>query len=564
MKLFFKVLLALSFLVPVYGSNSTSWVVSREWGPQEEKLFGEFIAKIGEGVKSGQCHTTDQCLRSPVANPLFYRKNPVGLEDIFSDCADLPHVLRAYFAFMRQLPFVFPSKITFYSPELESVREELRVVKKEYESYSAWRRPRPLRKRYKELKKLLKKIKKGLGKDIRYSRSGNKITELTKIRNGDNINSVLTKVVNTISTASFRVHAGLFDQGSNFRDTYPVKVNKEGIRAGTILYDPAGHIALVSKVTKSGKIYLIDAHPDNSITYISYGEKFSRSADKIGAGFLSFRPYNSDYIGTQNSDLKNYSLEQYYGTNLNSLVPWRKAQYTFEGQGLKYHEFVRARLSNNGLVIRPIEELDIMLEDLCRDFQDRAKSVEKAIARGLQEESHPDKLPENIYGTDGEWETFSTPSRDARLKTFVREVYNTLRIVLGDEQEHSFQIEYNGHSLKSDLRSIYRKKTKSCQWDYLSSLGEAKSMNLEEGIQKLFALSFDPYHCIELRWGQTDSLPRVCSAKSKMKWYSAESSLRNQLERDYSKFMGVSLRQLPGSGLGVKVAPNFDFYNLLH
>ena len=36
------------------------------------------------------------------------------------------------------------------------------------------------------------------------------------------------------------------------------------------------------------------------------------------------------------------------------------------------------------------------------------------------------KLPENIYGTTGEWELYASPSRDARLKAAFRELYESL------------------------------------------------------------------------------------------------------------------------------------------
>jgi hypothetical protein len=89
-------------------------------------------------------------------------------------------------------------------------------------------------------------------------------------------------------------------------------------------------------------------------------------------------------------------------------------------------------------------------------------------------------------------------------------------------------------------------------------------MNLDEAIDRLFKFSFNPYVCPELRWGLSGDELATCSQDNeKWEWYRASQSLRNQIDRDYSKFMGFSLRELPGSGIGVKTTPEFDFHQLL-
>lgn len=548
-------------------AGELNWKISRQWDDSEEALFSEFIQNMGVAIKKGICTTADNCIKNPQANPLFYKRNPARLKNIFADCADLPYVLRTYFAFMRELPFVFPKGVTFYSPEIDSVRKAYYEAKREYDRYSFFSRPREVRKRYKALEDQLEQLLKEAGKDIRYSRSGNKITGLRKISQGDSINTVLNEVVGNVSTAIFRVHGGLFDKGSVFRDTYPVEITRDAIFPGTVLYDPAGHIAIVAEVTKSGKIYLIDAHPDNSITYIAYGEKFSRSPINRGAGFVRFRPYQksgSNYIPTPNSQLSDFSLEQYFGTENDRRTSWRKVDFNFNGADLPFTQFVRARLSLNGLSIDPIEEAKVMFSDLCRDFQDRVASVEKAISDNINRKSHPNALPENIYGTDGEWETYSTPSRDARLKASVREIYNTTASFIGVGEAPNFTIDYQGRNLRLDLKNVYKQSSASCELKVLKSNGQTRKMNLDEAIDRLFKFSFNPYVCPELRWGLSGDELATCSQDNeKWEWYRASQSLRNQIDRDYSKFMGFSLRELPGSGIGVKTTPEFDFHQLL-
>ncbi|MEC7276766.1 MAG: hypothetical protein VXV96_10635 [Bdellovibrionota bacterium] len=559
--------IALLLILTAQAQASTSWKIERQWNTNEEELFSEFIYKIGESIRKRECRTTDECLRSQKANPLFAKNNPRGMTSIFSDCADLPYILRSYFAFMRKLPFAYPKGITFYSPELDRVRTAYYKAKREYDSYNFFSRPREVRTRYKELKKELERLQKEAGDDLRYSRSGNKITGMRKIQGGENINQVFDDIVGSISTAIFRVNGSLFDSGDVFKDTYPAKISRESLTIGSIIYDPAGHIALVAKVTDAGKIYLIDAHPDNSITYISYGEKFSRSPLSRGAGFVKWRPYQKkgkQYVQTLNKDLPFYSLEQYQGYPERPEVSFRRAEYRFNDVPMDFYHFVRARLSLQGLSINPLEEVSTGLDDLCRDFIDRVDAVNKAVSSGMINKSAPDNLPENIYGTHGDWETYSTPSRDARLKASVREIYNSINEYLYPSADSSFEIDYNGFDLQRDLARIFKEKTASCKYSFTKSNGERYNTNLKTSLDKLFKLSFDPYQCIELRWGLTGSELESCNQdKDKWQWYEAQQALRNQVDRDYSQFMGYDISGLRSSGLGVSQIPNYDFDSLL-
>src|SRR6218665_456505 len=93
--------------------KSLSWQVKNlTWTKSYEKGFEEFVASIGKAKQAGVCHTTAACIKSPVANPQFYNLNPVELHDVFSDCADLPYILRAYFSWMNDLPFTYPVQLT--------------------------------------------------------------------------------------------------------------------------------------------------------------------------------------------------------------------------------------------------------------------------------------------------------------------------------------------------------------------------------------------------------------------------------------------------------------------
>ena len=49
-------------------------------------------------------------------------------------------------------------------------------------------------------------------------------------------------------------------------------------------------------------------------------------------------------------------------------------------------------------------------------------------------------------------------------------------------------------------------------------------------LARLFAMSFDPYHCVELRWGAAAGSPELATCPddpARRGWYRAEQRLRN-------------------------------------
>ena len=68
--------------------------------PSDEAGYGAFVTALGD---SG-CSSSQSCLRDP-ANP--YRGSDGRFLDIDVDCAKLPYLLRAYYAWKNGLPFSY-------------------------------------------------------------------------------------------------------------------------------------------------------------------------------------------------------------------------------------------------------------------------------------------------------------------------------------------------------------------------------------------------------------------------------------------------------------------------
>lgn len=536
-----------------YEKKPLEWKIrNKNWNSSFETSYEEFISILGKAKEGGICHTTNDCLKNKIANPRYFNLNPDSLMDIFADCADLPYVLRAYFSWMNDLPFSYPIGLRpagLQSADAFKIKAEISELEVQMETAGFFKKQSLKR----QISDLRKTIYGDNTKDIRYNRYGNEITEKKYVTDGMNINSVITEVELAISTATFRTNAKNNTTSELFRDTYPVNISTNAIKPGTILYDPNGHVAIVYEVSSNGKIHLIDAHPDNSLSSITYGEKFSRTIVEVGGGFSNWRPFSYDngiVKAKSNDDLSDFSLIQFQ----------QNPVFYFNEKPMSFYEFVRNKLTLGNLVYKPVEELSEALSEICSDVQVRKLSVDASLASGLQNQSHPKKLPANIYGTDGDWESYSTPSRDARLKASIRETRNLVIKMIEGYKKMDPSIEYNGDNLVGDLMNTYREVTRKCVLQIQKTDGSNALLNLNDVLRNIYLLSFDPYLCTELRWGLIDSKSiKSCGQSSEnMDWYYAEQGIAKRIDRDYAMKMDYSLIELPRASISLGVEENIS------
>jgi len=510
--------------VIVEGYSASTYLIRYDrWTEADERGFGEFVTGLGEA----NCRTVNDCLHSP-GNP-FRASDPPGIY-FRSDCADLPYVLRAYYAWKRGLPFSYVSAVT------------------------------PL----------------GYTRDIRYSRNGNSVAGRRDILSGAMSGyELLEELRDQISSATYRMHPDLDDP---VPDLYSPAISIKSIRPGTLIYDPNGHVATVYRVDPDGRINYVDAHPDNSMTRGFYDIRFVRSRPGMGAGFKNWRSAvlvgatrRSDgvYVGghialPHNAQIADFSDEQYFG---NGPRPpddsaWGVGSFRLNGQYLDYYDFVRATLAGGRLEFDPVKEIHDLVDSNCADLHYRGEAVDLAIEAGLQNRPQPDRLPANIYGADGDWETYSTPSRDARLKTAFKELRDEAQRFVTMYRKNDPKLVYRGNDLVSDLIATYDQEAAKCSITYARTDGSRVTLGYDDARRRLFLMSFDPYHCVERRWGATDAneLSTCRDGALKQAWYAAEQKLRNQIDRTYDAQMDFTLSELrvPGPGKGVAAPPDTD------
>ena len=506
-------------------SGPWSWKVTKTaWAPVDEAGFEEFIRQIGES----DCSNVHDCLTSPVANPRFHARRPANMA-FFADCADLPFALRAYWAWQNGLPFSFPVQIGNH--------------------------PRTV------------------GHDSRLQ--GNQtIRRHDIVGPGPDIRLALPALNTSVNTEQFRMPPAY--AGKVLNDHYPIRVTRESIKAGTVVFDPDGHIAVVYKVSEDGRIHYIDAHPDNSLTRGIFGRDFARADPPMGAGFKRWRPQtlvgakpgpDGSLIGgriilTPDTQLPDWSDEQFFGNQTPRKANWRTGEFAIDGQTVDYHDYIRLRLAFPGFKYDPLDETRVLMRQLCRELGYRVDAVDRAVKAGFPRKPQPDRLPRNIYATSGDWEIYSTPSRDARIKTTFEELRDELARYLELEKAGSRLLNYTGTDLRKDLIAAHEEEAAACSITYTRSDGTPKKLGYEEVKRRLFAMSFDPYHCVERRWGASDpeELATCADDKHKTAWYVAEARLRNQVVRTYGEPMGWGLAELQNDKLdiGIKEPPDVD------
>ena len=207
-----------------------------------------------------------------------------------------------------------------------------------------------------------------------------------------------------------------------------------------------------------------------------------------------------------------------------------------------------------------------MVDSNCADLHDRVDAVALAIRAGLAAQAEPARLPDNIYSTYGDWETYSSPSRDARLKTAFKELRDAAERFVRLYRSRDPMLVYKGKDLIGDLIATYDRKAAQCTIAYTRSDGSPFTIGYEEARKRLFAFSFDPYQCVERRWGAALLELATCpDTASKAAWYEAQQNLRNQIDRTYEAEMDFTLAELKilGPGKGVSAPPDIDVRGFL-
>lgn len=259
-----------------------SWPALRAWDGGAEAQYSEFISTIGRAVAAGKCRTLRDCLNDPAINPL-HEFTAQALR-FHADCADVPYILRAYYAYRHDLPF----------------------------SYA--------------------RTMQGRGHDARYYRDARPQGLRTWLES-----KTPRHLFQSLSSA---VHSGFFRTAPAIEsaDFYQTTIDRNAVRPGTMFYDPNGHVLVVYALQPDGEVLTFDGHPDGYLTHGQLTEKNVHGGATQGGGFKNFRPItcqNGHVIQTENTAIAGFG-----GTD-----SFDRSRYQIDGKPVGFHAWVRGELA---------------------------------------------------------------------------------------------------------------------------------------------------------------------------------------------------------------------------
>lgn len=203
------------------GGPAAAWTAYYQWNDDYEAEFSRWVEQLFADKKGSLA----ACLRNPDGNTLYSDEDREN--SLFSDCADLPYLLRAYFSAKKQLPFSF--NVTISGSRYSN--NNTPGSRRSFLSYSSF-------------------------------------------------SALAQAISNSVHSGFFR-----FSWDMETTDTYLCQVDRESIVPGTPYYDANGHLLVVSRVDDDGTVWFVDAHPDNSLTSKRFGSHLSRGSCRQGAVF---------------------------------------------------------------------------------------------------------------------------------------------------------------------------------------------------------------------------------------------------------------------------------------
>lgn len=479
---------------PPPASLERVWESKRYWNGGEEALYSAWVRELftaprGEdlAVEALDRVTTDAD-RNVLANALGYaeddRREGIRLRP---DCADTPYFLRAYYAWKRGLPFGF-RHCSRGSDELAPTCRAFLSNDSAPDLTREWRET---------LEDPLRELE---------------ISEL------DIVQHFFRR------TLAWGVHTGngrtaYADSNS---DHYPVRLDRGGVRPGTIYADPYGHVFVVVELLAGrdglpGVLYAVDGQPDGSITRKRFWEGnflWNPAPHLGGSGFKAFRPvayetgedgervlvsFDNDKVARARGDLDvevgKLDATAFYDRMDDVITPGVRDPFRAQAEAVvALAEAVRVRVT----------------------------SVNNGVEFVRQNPGEVIEMPwgHTVFETVGSWENFSTPARDLRLLVAMDVVRTFGDKVARRPQSYGVDGSAQTQALLRRLAAQRRQMLRDPQYaiTYKASDGSERTLRLDELFARAERLevAYNPNDCIEIRWGEapdSDEM-RTCTRRA--------------------------------------------------
>jgi cell wall-associated NlpC family hydrolase len=427
------------------------WTNRNRWSEDMENLYASFVERlfaypIDEDLTWTSLH---ELVRNADLNVLYdyYGQQEDEALRLEPDCADLPYMLRAYFAWKVGLPFGFRACSRGRAGRPPTCRDlatnlEDRTTADDVAAFDAFARRR--------------------------------------IRNG-------------VHSASGRTAPD-----DDETDYYPVALTREALRPGTLYADPYGHLLIIAGwipqgVGNYGILVGADAQPDGTVGRRRFWRGsflFSPDTTDVGAGFKAFRPVVVEQ-GVPRT-LTNRELRDAPG-----FAPYSLVQY--EGSTDAFYDRMEAII--NPRPLDPLALLGTLVDALEESVSRRVNSVDNGerfmAGRG------PIDMPTGyaIFETSGPWEDFSTPSRDMRLLISIDTVVQFPARVRASPERYGIAAD-GVEAAVAEVEALLARELAAREFSYTRTDGSSQSLRLADVVERAprFEMAYNPNDCPEVRW----------------------------------------------------------------
>jgi len=320
----------------------------------------------------------------------------------------------------------------------------------------------------------------------------------------------IRKVKATVHSSSLRSLPD--DERSDF---YPVKLNRHGLRPGTIYTDPYGHTMMVGRWypqtdRKAGVLMAIDAQPDGTVgRRVFWRGSFMFPADDAlqGAGWKRFRPVRRERDGTLRQ-LSNEEISESIDYGDFSTEQWSRGKDGF-------YEMMDAVINPNPMP--PEEALVATVDALDQQVRRRVESIENGEQWKRDHPGKTMKMPDgaDIFITSGPWEDYSTPSRDMRILIAMDTVANFPGRVKAHPERFVIPDGVTPAEAAAQLEAKLAEETARRTIQYRRSDGSMWTLSLADVMSRAKALEmgYNPNDCIEIRWGAPEGSDEMSTCR---------------------------------------------------
>jgi len=454
-------------------SKGLIWKTTRGWDISAETLYSAWVNALFQGSDEQSSWTALHEVTRNSENNFLYNFLSLGEDDPESkikvlmepDCADNPFFLRAYFAWKLGLPFGY------------------HICDRGY-----------------------------LGKNPNTGRWVTNEMSSSKSNPVLAFNSFVRNIMDGVHSGTGRT--ALENENSDY---YPVSLERESLRPGTVYADPYGHtFILVSWVPQTkdhpGVLLAVDAQPDNTIAIKRFwkGNFLFNTSEVVGEpGFKTFRPilFNNGKL----SLMKNEEL-----TESSGFAPFSLQQKQMESE-------VFYRTMERVINPKPLDP-EAALTDLIQALHEQLLVRVKSVANGeAWLKSHPGSvipMPSNANGiflAGGLWEDFSTPNRDLRLLIAIDAVVNFPDRVAGFPGDFDVSKLSSPEKIKNNLQSLLDQKVSELSISYNRTDGSEQKLTIKEILERrdAFEMAYNPNDGIEIRWGAPENSEERSACKRK-------------------------------------------------